>query len=100
MSELMSVELTRADLVALRETIELTPGFEGRVQAREAIRGVLRERRPTLLRIDEAVLAAVAQRIVPIDVTTASLRSKLDRALRSGRASGPTASSNPQVVNA
>ena len=100
MSELMSVELTRADLVALRETIELTPGFEGRVQAREAIRGVLRERRPTLLRIDETVLAAVAQRIVPIDVPTASLRSKLDRALRSARATGSTASSNPQVVNA
>jgi hypothetical protein len=59
MSELMSVELTRSDLVALRETIELTPGFEGRVQAREAIRGVLRERRPSLLRIDEAVLATV-----------------------------------------
>jgi hypothetical protein len=101
MSELMSVELTRADLVALKETIELTPGFEGRVQAREAIRGVLRERRrPSLLQIDETVLAAVAQRIVPIDVPTASLRSKLDRALRSARASGSTASSNPQVVNA
>jgi len=100
MSELMSVELTRADLVALRETIELTPGFEGRAQAREAIRGVLRERRPSLLRIDEQVLAAVAQRIVPVDVPSASLRSKLDRALRSARASGSTASSNPQVVNA
>jgi hypothetical protein len=100
MSELMSVELTRADLVALRETIELTPGFEGRVQAREAIRGVLRERRPSLLRIDETVLAAVAQRIVPIDVPSASLRSKLDRALRSGRASRSTARSNPHVVNA
>jgi hypothetical protein len=100
MSELMSVELTRSDLVALRETIELTPGFEGRVQAREAIRGVLRERRPSLLRIDEAVLAAVAQRIVPIDVPSASLRSKLDRALRSGRASRSTVTSSPHVVNA
>ena len=100
MSELMSVELTRADLVALRETIEWTPGFEGRVQAREAIRVVLRERRPSLLHIDETVLAAVAQRIVPIDVPSASLRSKLDRALRSARASGSTAGSTPQVVNA
>lgn len=100
MSELMSVELTRADLVALRETLELTPGFEGRVQAREAIRGVLRERRRSLLQIDETVLAAVAQRIVPIDVPTASLRSKLDRALRSGRAGGSTPKSHPHVVNA
>ncbi len=100
MSELMSVELTRADLVALRETIELTPGFEGRVQARDAIRGVLRERRPSLLQIDETVLAAVAERIVPIDVPTASLRSKLDRALRSARAGGSTALPSPHVVGA
>jgi hypothetical protein len=100
MSELMSVELTRADLVALRETIELTPGFEGRVQARDAIRGVLRERRPSLLQIDKTVLAAVAERIVPVDVPSASLRSKLDRALRSGRASGSTARPSPHVVNA
>lgn len=100
MSELMSVELTRSDLVALKETIELTPGFEGRVQARDAIRGVLRERRPSLLQIDETVLAAVAERVVPVDVPTASLRSKLDRALRSARAGGSGASLAPHVANA
>jgi hypothetical protein len=76
------VELTRADLVVLKETIELTPLFEGRTQARDAIREVLRERQPSLLRIEESILAAVARRIVPIDVSTAALRSKLNRALQ------------------
>jgi len=81
-SEVMSVNLSRADLVALKETIELTPVFEGRTQAREAIREVLRERRPSLLWIEASILEAVARRIVPVDVPTANLRSKLNRALQ------------------
>lgn len=80
--EVISVALTRTDLVALKETIELTPVFEGRAQAREAIREVLRERRPSPLWIEASILEAVARRIVPIDVPTASLRSKLDRTLQ------------------
>src|SRR3954469_14213276 len=42
MSEVVSVALTRTELVALRETIELTPVFEGRTEARDAIQSVLR----------------------------------------------------------
>ena len=87
MSGVMSVKLTRSDLVALKETIELTPLFEGRAEARTAIREVLRERQPSLLWIEETVLAAVARRIVPIDVPTATLRSKLNHALQYGRPS-------------
>ncbi len=87
MSEVMSVELTRSDLVALKETIELTPLFVGRAEARTAIREVLSERKPSLLWIEESVLAAVARRIVPIDVPTATLRSKLNHALRYRRPS-------------
>lgn len=78
----MSVELTRTELVALRETIELTPVFEGRTEARDAIQEVLRERQTSPLRIDESIVMALARRIVPIDVPTATLRSKLDRALK------------------
>lgn len=84
MSGVTSVELTRTELVALRETIELTPVFEGRTEARDAIQQVLREDGPPPLRIEESIVAAIARRIVPIDVSTATLRSKLDRALRSG----------------
>jgi len=85
MSELMSVILTRTELVALKETIELTPVFDGRTEARDAIREVLRERRPSPLRIEEAALASLAQRVIPVDVPTNLLRSKLDRELQRAR---------------
>jgi Arc/MetJ-type ribon-helix-helix transcriptional regulator len=81
-SELTSVALTRTELVALKEMIELTPVFEGRSEVRDAIREVLRERRPSPLQVKEESLAAVAQRIVPIDVPTSLLRSKMDRELK------------------
>ena len=41
MGEVTSVALTRTELVALKETIELTPVFEGRTEARDAIREAL-----------------------------------------------------------
>ena len=88
---IMRVALTRTELVALQETIELTPVFEGRTEARDAIREVLREglrerRPPSPLRIEETTLAALTQRIVPIDVRTAVLRSKLNRELQQAQA--------------
>ena len=82
MGEVTSVALTRTELVALKETIELTPVFEGRTEARDAIREALRERRPSPLQVNEETLAAVARRIVPIDVPTSVLRSKMDRELK------------------
>ena len=85
MSEVMSVILTRTELVALKETIELTPVFDGRTEVRDAIREVLRERRPSPLRIEEAALASLAQRVIPVDVPTNLLRSKLDRELQRAR---------------
>jgi hypothetical protein len=82
----MSVVLTRTELFALKEMIELTPLFEGRTEAREAIRAVFREPRPQPLRIEESILASLARRVIPVDVPTAALRSKLDRELQRGRA--------------
>ena len=82
MSEFTRVALTRTELVALREMIELTPVFEGRTEAREAIREALRERRPSPLHLSKPTLAALARRIVPIDVPTSVLRSKMDRELK------------------
>ena len=88
MSGSVSVALTRTELVALKEAIELTPFFEGRTEARDAIQAVLRESpsRRSPMRIDEATLASLTRRIVPIDVPTATLRSKLDRELKRAQA--------------
>ena len=92
-SGVMSVKLTRTELYALKETIELSPVFEGRTQARDAIREVLRDfgPRPSPLCIEENILVALTQRIIPIDVPTAALHSKLDRALQLERPSAPPA---------
>jgi hypothetical protein len=86
-SGVIRVELTRTELVALRETIELTPVFEGRDRTRDAIREVLagHEARPRPLCAEESSLAALARRILPIDVQAAALRSKLHRALQHER---------------
>jgi hypothetical protein len=77
----LSVEMTRTELVALRETIELTPVFAGRAEVRGAIQDALRERHPRPLCIDETLVADLTRRIVPIDLLTAALRSKLKHAL-------------------
>jgi hypothetical protein len=85
-SGFLRVELTRTELVALRETIELTPVFDGRSEARTAIQELLRSRTRLPLCIEESVLAALARRIVPIDVPSAALRSKLNRVLSAAAA--------------
>ena len=84
MDGIMSLELTRTELVALKETIELSPGFEGRAQARNAIREILRQRqsRPAPLCLEESILGALVRRIIPIDVQSAALRFKLSRELQ------------------
>ena len=85
MSE-VSVVMTRTELVALRETIELTPVFAGRRELRDAIQHALRDLQLRPLCIEEGLAADLARRIVPIDLQTASLRSKLKRALELDRA--------------
>ena len=78
------VELTRTELIALQETIDWTPIFEGRTEIRDAIREVLRahEPRPSPLCVDARSLAAFAHWIVPVDVPTTLLRAKLEHALQ------------------
>jgi hypothetical protein len=95
LSGFLSVDLTRTELVTLRETIELTPVFNGRSEARTAIQELLRSRARLPLRIEESVLAALARRIVPIDVPSAALRSKLNRVLSAAAASTDVALAQP-----
>ncbi len=80
----ISVGLSRTELVALKETIEVTPRFDGRAEVRDAIQHTLHQRslRPAPLSVEESALSELAHRIVPIDVPTATIRSKLNRALQ------------------
>ena len=82
----VDIELTRGELVALREAIELTPVFEGRTDARNAISGLLRKGPPfpARLYLDEGTVRVLVRRVVvPVDTTSARIHTKLSRALLS-----------------
>jgi hypothetical protein len=77
----MSVKWTRAELVAVREAIELTPLFEGRRDVRATIRDALRaNRRIVVLEREQA--ERLAAHLVPVDMHTAIAKVKLLRTLR------------------
>lgn len=84
--EAVSVPWTRAELVAVREAIELTPLFEGRSEARDSVRAALRSHRIVPTALDGPIALRLATRIVPVDLTTATARAKLERAVRGLRA--------------
>jgi hypothetical protein len=62
----------------------VTPRFEERAVVRDAIQKLLREcpARPAPLCVEDSALTALARRIVAIDVPSATIRSKLTRALQ------------------
>ena len=87
MGSLVDVELTRGELVALKETIELTPLFKGRSSTRDAIRALLRSSRPSSpLSLDEETVTCLARNVVvPVDLMSANIHSKLNRAIERQR---------------
>jgi hypothetical protein len=79
----VSVELTRSDLVALKERLDEIPLFEGRAELRDAIDGELRRGgKPGPLRVHARSLSHLTRRIVLADPESVRLRGKLTRALR------------------
>lgn len=86
----MLVRWTRAELVAVREAIELTPLFEGRADVRRTIREVLRQnRREVVLDLPQA--ERLGAHLVPVDMQTAVAKVKLLRAVRDAREQGEAA---------
>ena len=72
---------TRAELIALREAVEITPNFEGRQEAREILRVAVRAPRMTELTLDADLAERLSGRLVPVDLATATARAKLLRAV-------------------
>jgi len=86
----MSVKWTRAELVAVREAIELTPLFDGRADVRTTVRNALRaNRRVVVLEREQA--ERLAAHLVPVDMQTAVAKVKLLRAVRDAREQGEAA---------
>jgi hypothetical protein len=80
----LEVRWTRAELVAVREAIELTPLFEGRADVRMTVRGALR-RNQRSVSLEREQAERLASHLVPVDMQTAVAKVKLLRAVRDAR---------------
>lgn len=80
----MQVRWTRAELVAVREAIEVTPLFEGRADVRKTVRQALRANRKTVA-LDPVLAERLSRHLVPVDMPTAIAKVKLLRAVREAR---------------
>ena len=81
----MRVSWNRAELIAVREAIEITPNFIGRLEAREVVRAALKSPRHKPVEFERPLAESLANRIVPIDQPTALARAKLLMAVRGKR---------------
>ena len=80
----LRVRWTRAELLAVREAIEVTPLFEGRADVRITIRKAHRANAREVL-LDPPLAERLAAHLVPVDMNTAIAKVKLLRAVRDGQ---------------
>lgn len=73
--------LSRAQLIAVREAIELTPNFEGRLDVRDTLRRAVRARSGHIA-LERDVAERFLRRLVAVDLPTALAKAKLIRALQ------------------
>jgi hypothetical protein len=92
------VQWTRAELLALREAIEVTPNFEGRQEVRDLFRIAVRAHRIGAVELDPELAERLSRRLVPVDLATATARGKLLHAVRGPRKRGIAQVHRPQPV--
>jgi hypothetical protein len=76
------VSWTRPELIALREAIEVTPNFEGRMEVRGILKAALHAPRMRDVSFERELAQRFANRLVPVDMPTAMARAKLLTVLR------------------
>ena len=72
---------SRAELTALREAVELTPNFEGRLEVRDMLRGAMRARNGKVV-FERETAERFARRLVAIDLPPALAKVKLLSAIQ------------------
>ena len=77
----IQVGLSRAELTAVREAVELTPNFEGRLDVRDTLRSAMKARSNGIA-LEREVAQRFVKRLVAIDLPTALVKVKLLRAIR------------------
>ncbi len=90
----ISIGLSRAELTAVREAVELTPNFDGRLEVRDTIRSAMRARSPRVA-LEREVAERFVRRLVATDMPTALVRTKLFRAIRDADLATPTETPAP-----
>jgi len=76
------VSWTRAELIALKEAIEMTPNFEGRQEVRDILKAAFYAPRLRDVGFERELAQRFANRLVPVDMPTAMARAKLLTAVR------------------
>ena len=76
------VSWTRPELIALREAIEVTPNFEGRMDVRNILKAAHHSPRLRDVVFERELAQRFANRLVPVDMPTAMARAKLLTVLR------------------
>ena len=81
------ISWTRAEIQAMKEAVELTPHFEGRLEVRDTLRAALRPgRAPRTVTLDLPLAERFAGRLVSPDLPTALAKVKLLNAIRNAPA--------------
>lgn len=75
------IGLSRAELTAVREAVELTPNFEGRLEVRDTLRAAMKARSNSVS-LERGVAERFVRRLAAIDLPTALVKVKLLRAIQ------------------
>ena len=75
------IKLSRTELNVMREAVDLTPNFEGRVVVRDTLRGAVRARSDGIV-LEREVAERFVRRLVAVDLPTLLVRTKLVFALQ------------------
>ena len=75
------IVLSRAELTAVREAIELTPRFTGRLEVRDTLRRAMRARSGKIA-LEREVAERFVRRLVAVDLPTALAKTKLLHAIQ------------------
>ena len=89
------VTWNRAELTAIKEAIEITPNFIGRLEARDVVKAALKSPRHKPVEFERTLAETLANRIVPIDQPTAMARAKLLMAVRGPKRRQPLRAAPP-----
>jgi hypothetical protein len=77
----IQIGLSRAELTAVREAVELTPNFEGRLDVRDTLRAAMKARGSGIA-LERKVAERFVKRLAATDLPTALVKVKLLRAIQ------------------